>query len=57
MATSLGEGQQPIFLNFEDPKEMLRKWSEVDPDLAAEGRQTPQQARKPDRDQPAATPR
>jgi len=54
MATQVDEAKPPLFLNFEDPEDMLRKWREADQQLAAENEQAVQQARQPG-EQGAAT--
>ena len=36
MATPVGEDNQPLFLNFEDPEDLLQKWHASEPGLAEE---------------------
>ena len=44
MATRVTPAEAPIFLNFEDPDEMLRKWQEAEARLAAQPDATLRQA-------------
>ena len=44
MATQVTPAEAPIFLNFEDPDEMLRKWQEAEARLAAQPDATLRQA-------------
>src|SRR5690606_19521916 len=34
MAMPVGEGEEPLFLNFEDPEDLLRKWHESEAEVA-----------------------
>lgn len=34
MATPVGEDNEPLFLNFEDPDDLLRKWTESETEVA-----------------------
>ncbi len=47
MATEVVPGQAPLFLNFEDPADMLQKWQTADAELSGRGEATTQQARQP----------
>ena len=48
MATQLVPDQQPVFLNFEDPADMLAKWEAADAELARrEETAAAQQAQRP----------
>lgn len=49
MATEVVPGQAPLFLNFEDPADMLAKWRNADAELAnRQQTAVEQQARQPD---------
>ena len=48
MATEVVPGQAPLFLNFEDPADMLQKWRNADAELANRQQATVEQARQPD---------
>lgn len=49
MATELVPGEPPLFLNFEDPKDMLSKWEQANQELAQQQRNssTVRQAQTP----------
>ena len=48
MATEVVPGQAPLFLNFEDPADMLQKWRNADAELASrQNAAAAQQARQP----------
>lgn len=48
MATQLAENTAPLFLNFEDPEEMLRKWQQASEEMARGQAESIRQARAPD---------
>ncbi|MCO6458975.1 MAG: hypothetical protein J5I93_27015 [Pirellulaceae bacterium] len=48
MATQVVPNQAPLFLNFEDPADMLQKWQDADAELASQNQQpAAQQASQP----------
>jgi hypothetical protein len=48
MVPSLDEGEACLYLNFEDPEDMLYKWKQADPTLTAESEEPIHQARRRD---------
>jgi hypothetical protein len=42
MATQIADSEAPVFLNFEDPNEMMRKWKQAEERLADESGAAPE---------------
>ena len=57
MATQVTESSAPIFLNFEDPEDMLRKWKDAEATVAAEQDSGVRQASRDNSGGPATVPR
>jgi hypothetical protein len=54
MATQVVSNEPPVFLNFEDPDDMLERWRIADERLAAEQNSQLRQAAKPEGPPPTA---